>query len=132
MQIFGNILIAIVFGIIALLGMKKIRQSILVIIFTFFLSLLLSQKKCTLTACYSVSNYFNKDSELNYKFRDLALFFETGADIKDNTTTTGTRLERYPILMETFAKSPLFGCYFFSDDSGNGYNSCRSTSVLDE
>ena len=38
-----------------------------------------------------VSDYFKKDSELNYKIRDLAVFFDSGANTKDNNTETGSR-----------------------------------------
>lgn len=122
MQIFGNILIAIAFGLIALLGMKKIKQSVLVIILLISITVIIP-KEVYVNSLLFVSNYFNKDSDINYKIRDLADFFNSGVDTKDNNTTTGSRLERYPILMETFAKSPIFGCYFLSDESGNGYNS---------
>ena len=120
-QIFGNILIAIIFSIIALLGMKKIRQTSLAI-FLFFLIILIIPKEKYVNSLLSVSEYFDKDSELNYKFRDLAIFIETGADIKDNSTGAGGRAERYPMLMQTFIKKPLLGCFYFSDKSGNGYN----------
>ena len=121
MQIFGNILIAIVFGVIALLSMKKIKQSILIICL-FFSILVIIPKEVYINSLLSISNFFEKDSELNYKFKDLALFIETGADIKDNTTSVAGRVKRYPLLMETFIKSPLLGCYFFSDKDGNGYS----------
>lgn len=122
MQIFANILIAICFSVIALMGMKKIKQSIIVV--GLFLSVTtLIPKETYVNGLISISEYFKKDSELNYKFRDLAIFIETGADIKDNSTGTGGRVERYPMLMKTFVKSPLFGCYFFADKNGNGYQS---------
>jgi len=121
MQIFGNILIAIIFGIIALLGMRKIKQSILVIgLFLFLIAI--TPKELFVNGLLSVSEYFEKDSELNYKFRDLGAYIETGADTKSNETGAGKRAERYSILMKSFVKSPFFGTYFFSDESGNGYN----------
>jgi hypothetical protein len=120
MQIFGNILIAIVFGFVALLGMKKIRQSILII--GLFLSVIvIIPREVYSNTLRSVSNLFDKNSDLNYKFNDLAIFIETGADIYENNTSVAGRAIRYPMLMETFVKSPLLGCYFFSDGSGNGY-----------
>jgi hypothetical protein len=121
MQIFGNILIAIVFIMIASLGMKKIKSSILVIIL-FFSIVAVIPKEVYVNSLITISDYFNKDSELSFKFRDMATFIETGADIKDNSTSAGGRVERYPMLLETFVKAPLLGCYFFSDKSGNGYD----------
>ncbi len=120
MQIFTNILVAVAFSVIALLGMKKLRQSTLVI--GIFLSILVfTPKGVYINSLQSFGNYFPEGTDLNYKFKDLALYVETGADEYDNTTGTGARIERYPVLMETFLKSPLFGCYFLSDSFGNGY-----------
>ena len=120
MQIFGNILIAVAFGVIAVFGMRKMKLSILVI--SLFLSILLIiPKEIYVKSLVSVGDYFIKDSDLNYKLRDLATFIETGGDIKDNSSGVGARAERYPILMETFVKSPVLGCYFLSDLSGNEY-----------
>lgn len=120
MQIFGNILIAFAFGVIAVFGMKKMKQSILVI--SLFLSIMvIIPKEIYVKSLVSIGDYFDKDSDLNYKFRDLATFIDTGGDIKDNSSGAGGRVERYPILIETFVKSPVLGCYFLSDKSGNEY-----------
>lgn len=121
MQIFGNIIISLIFSVIALFGLKNIKISILVI--TLFLSIsFLIPKEGYVNSLISIGNYFEKDSDLNYKFNDLATFVETGSDLKDNSTGVGGRAERYPMLMETFINSPLLGCYFFSDESGHNYN----------
>jgi hypothetical protein len=120
MQIFGNIIIAIVFSIVALLGMKRIRQSILVVVLFFSVAIIIP-KEIYVNRLLSISDYFEKDSDLNFKLKDLATFIETGADIKDNSTGVGSRAERYPILMGTFIKNPLSGCFFLSDKFGNGY-----------
>jgi hypothetical protein len=120
MQIFGNILIAIVFGFVALLGTKKIKSSILIV--SLFLSIMVIIPKGVYTnTLRSISNLFKNDTELNFKFNDLALFIETGTDIENNTTAAGGRVERYPILIKTFVVHPLAGCYYFSDKSGNEY-----------
>jgi hypothetical protein len=121
MQIFGNIIIAAIFCIIALMGLKKIRQSILLLFLLFSVTLIIPRDLYVNTS-RSLGSLFSKDSELNYKFRDLALFFETGHYAKDSRSDLDKRIARYPMLMETFKKRPLFGCYFFSDESGNGYN----------
>jgi hypothetical protein len=120
MQIFGNIIIAIVFSIVALLGMKRIRQSVLVVVL-FFSVVMIIPKEMYVNRLLTISDYFEKDSDLNFKLKDLATFIETGADIKDNSTGVGSRAERYPILMGTFIKNPLSGCFFLSDKFGNGY-----------
>lgn len=120
MQIFGNIVVSVVFSIIALLGMKRIRQSIMVVSIL-LLIVLMVPKEFYSEKLISISEYFQPDSDLNFKFRDMATFIETGANISDNSTGIGSRAERYPILMATFIKTPLLGCYNFSDESGNGY-----------
>lgn len=120
-QIFGNILITVVISIIALLGTKRIKQSILVT--SLFLSIIIIiPKGVYVNSLRTVSSYFKEDSDINYKLRDLALFIEAGADIKNNSTGVSTRAERYPMLTRTFLKGPLFGCFYFSDGSTAGYN----------
>jgi hypothetical protein len=121
MQIFGNILIAIIFCIIAILGTKRIKYTILVISLFFSIAVIIP-KEIYVNTLLSVSDYFKINSELKNKFEDMALFVESGAKISDNDTQVGGRIARYPMLMKTFVKSPLLGCYFFSDESGNGYN----------
>lgn len=120
MQIFANILIAVSFGIIALLGVKKINKSILIV--TLFLGLLiLIPTDVYVKALTTSSNLFENDSELNSKINDLAKFINIGAEI-DNSTATGGRAERYPILMSSYVKSPILGCYYLSSKTGNGYD----------
>ena len=121
MQIFGNILIAISFSFFALLGLNKIRQSFLVVVI-FISIVLIVPKETYIKSILFISDYFEKDSELNYKFKDIALFIDKGAKINESSTGAGGRAARYPLLMKTFVKSPLLGCYFFSDSTGNGYN----------
>ena len=121
MQLFANIIIAIVFSVIALLGTNKIKHSILVI-GLFFSIILIIPKEVYVKSLLSVGGSFEKYTELNFKFTDLAFFIENGVDIKDNSTAASERMGRYPVLMKTFVKSPLFGCYFFSDNLGNGYD----------
>jgi hypothetical protein len=120
MQIFGNIIIALLFGTIALLGMKRIKQSIL-IIGLFFSILVVTPKEIYINSLLSISNYFEKQKDLNYKLKDLAIFIQTGGEIRKNSSGTAARAERYPMLLETFIKSPLLGCYAFADVSRRGY-----------
>jgi hypothetical protein len=121
MQIFGNILIAVIFCTIALLGMRKLRRSILVIVL-FCSILLLIPQRVYVNSFLMIRNYFEMDSEMYHKVNDIAVFFESGADIKDNSTGLSTRAARYPLLLKSFSKSPFLGCYFFSDNLGNGYD----------
>jgi hypothetical protein len=120
MQIFANILIAIAFSVFALMGMKKIRKSLIVIIL-FLGIIIIIPKDVYISGLIKFSEYFEKDSELNYKFIDLAMFIELGGDIEDNTNGAAGRAERYPMLIDTFVKGPLFGCFAYSGKAVNGY-----------
>jgi len=122
MQIFANILIALLFSMIALIGMKNIKK-------TYFISIILitvifiTPKQVYIDSLYSIGNLMGNKSELKFKFTDMAKFLETGSDIDDKSTAVASRVDRYPMLMASFEKSPFFGCYFFSGKYGNGYNS---------
>lgn len=118
MQIFANILIAILIGSVALLGMKKKKQSILVFGIIFLSIVVINPKESFVSSLMSVGDTFKKDSELNFKFKDFAILINTG---KSKGSSAGGKAERYPMLMKTFLKSPLLGCYFISDKYGNGY-----------
>jgi hypothetical protein len=121
MQIFANILIAITFAIAAIMGSRKINQSIIGI--SLFLTvILLIPNYVYVDGLTSVGKLFKKETLLNYKLTDMAYFIEHDKEIEDSNTGTGARLERYPILLETFVKRPVLGCYFLSDANGNGYN----------
>lgn len=121
MQIFGNIIIAFIFGILAIIGMKRLQQSILVMSL-FFLFLFIIPKGFYINSLKIIGEYFNKDSELNYKFNDMAMFIESGAEIDDLSTGTGSRAARYPELMEAFLQSPLLGCFYLTEKENNNYS----------
>jgi hypothetical protein len=121
MQIFANILVAMVFGVVALLGMKKIKHSI-IIFGLFFCFLIYAPTSVYVKTLESISNLFEKNSELKNKINDMAIFLETGVDFENKNTETSIRAERYPILYESFIKSPFLGCYYLSDKSTNKYN----------
>lgn len=120
MQIFANIIIAVLVTIIALFGMEKIKKTIL-IISIFFSIMIFIPKNFYINNFISISNYFEKGSELRNKFKDFALFIKTGANYEDNSTGAGERVERYPILINIFMQSPMLGCYYLSDNYGHGY-----------
>ncbi|NWJ51494.1 MAG: hypothetical protein HXX14_11580 [Bacteroidetes bacterium] len=120
MQIFANILIGFVFSVIAFGGMKKMKQSVLV--FGLFLSIILfTPKEVYIDSLFSISNSFQKNSDLNYKFRDLAIFIKSGADVEDIRTGTGIRANRFSQLADNFTQSPIFGVFVNSDKYAHGY-----------
>lgn len=121
MQIFANILIALIFGILAFFGMNKIKQTIFIICL-FLLFAIIIPNEIYVNSLYSISTVFSQNSDINFKLKDLALFLKSGADIEDSKTGTGDRAGRYPMLWNAYNKNPVFGCYFLSDKFGNGYN----------
>ncbi|MCE5348298.1 MAG: hypothetical protein LLG13_18685 [Bacteroidales bacterium] len=121
MQIFGNILVAIIFSVFAIMGMKKIRQTFLSLSLL-VLILLIIPKEAYVNSLLSIGNNFEEGSVINYKCRDLATFIETGADVNDNTTDAGLRAGRYPMLINAFVKSPFLGYYYLSEGNDNDYD----------
>lgn len=120
MQIFTNIIIAFFFGTLALFRIKKVKHLFLIITLFVTIGVFIPQEVYVNTL-YSTSNYFDTYSDINYKFKDLARFIDTGADIDDMRTGTGVRAIRYPILWESFQNNPLLGEFMLSNDSWKGY-----------
>lgn len=120
MQIFANIIIAFVFGVLSIFGMRRIKTSIL-IVFLFLSIITFIPKDTYVNTLFQISRLFENKSELNYKFNDLSLFIEEGAEIEGSKTSAAVRAQRYPLLFDTFLKSPILGCYYFTDSSGNNY-----------
>ncbi len=121
MQIFTNVLIAIVIIIISIIGIKKLKQSIMGISLLLFI-IIFTPNEVFVNGINSIGGYFKEGSELNYKFTDLARFIEIGSKIEDKTTTVGLRGDRYFQLSESFFQSPLLGCYFLSENNNaHGY-----------
>lgn len=112
-KIFGNILIAILFGILALSGMKKMRYTIMIISSVIFLAIIIP-KETYGKILHETSEHFEKKSILNSKISDLAYFIENEQNIESNSGVSG-RLARYPMLVKSFEKSPIFGCYLVQD-----------------
>ncbi|MEI8201406.1 MAG: hypothetical protein WCH34_00220 [Bacteroidota bacterium] len=120
MQIFSNLLIAACFSIIAFLGMKKIKQSIAAIVL--FLSILIFvPKEAYVNSLLFIGSNFTKGSELDLKFKDLAMFIELGSEIEEGGTGAGDRAVRYVELSETFVQAPILGCYFLPVNNAYGY-----------
>jgi len=119
MQIFANILLAILVLPFSLVRMRK-RRKMFMLYSIIALLLLALPKPLFIDSLNEIANLFTEGSELHYKFRDFARFFEIGASF-DPSTGTGGRALRYPMLWESFVQSPFMGCYFLTDNNGNGY-----------
>jgi hypothetical protein len=105
MQFFANILLATVVMIISMLGSKYIKLSIS-IVFTVISIALFIPKDFFSDVLNATSNTFDVGSENYKKMTDMAEFINT-EDLE--SSGTGKRLSRYPVLFETFSKNPIFG-----------------------
>ena len=82
-QIFTNILIAVIFGVFAFFGAKKIKKSIVItIVIISIISII--PKEFYVKSLITVSNQFQKQENIKYKLNDLAIFINTGANIKNS------------------------------------------------
>jgi len=93
----------------------------LIMLSVFALVLVFIPKNTYINTLSFVSEYFDEESELNYKITDLANYFESEESYETENTGISYRVDRYPLLIETFRKSPIFGCYYNTDSFANGY-----------
>lgn len=118
-QIFTNILLAVVVLLFSLVSTER-RKSTIILVSLVAIIFLAIPNDIYADGLRAVAGLFQDQSELNYKFNDFAQFIETGASI-DQSTGAGARVERYPMLWESFVHSPVMGCYYLNDSGGYGY-----------
>ena len=107
-QVFANIIIS-VFGIIfSLFGSERLRKS-LVYLIVFFGLIILIPKNIYSDILITSSRYFTRSQSVNYKLIDMSLFLQSEG--KRDETSTGGRLDRYPLLWEGFRSNPITGYY---------------------
>jgi hypothetical protein len=107
-QIFANIIIAVIAIIFSLFGAGRIRKFL--IFSGIFLGLILFiPKNFYSEVLVNASGYFNPDSDINYKLNDMSRFVKLGE--VSNETGAGGRVERYPLLWEGFKSNPITGIY---------------------
>lgn len=111
-QVFANILVATFITILSFLWSKKRSKSF------FFFSLLgilfiTTPSSFFSNAFFSLSSNFEQGSMMNRKLFDFGGFIENPEF--DNSTETGSRAERLPLLFEAFVSNPILG-----DASYNG------------
>ncbi len=114
MQITTNVIISVVFSIIALIGTKRLSTTIILISLFSIISISIPQKTY-INIISRASGLFDSETILNERINDIALYLETESNLQSSDTQTEGRVERYPILWKSFSTSPLFGCFFFSD-----------------
>jgi hypothetical protein len=108
MQIFANILFAILLIAVSLLGTTTRKASIFVIVFL-FAALYFIPTSLYSEAAVQISNYFNPTSVVYFKLRDLSKYLIEGQYVQ---TAIGGREARYPLLIAGFVQSPILGFYY--------------------
>lgn len=114
MQIVANILLLTVIIGVSLLGSKKINRSLL-LIGIFLIIFLLIPTSFYADLLLRINSYFNPDSHVHYKLTDMAEFINTGDYYG---TAVGSRVARYPLLIDAFLKNPIFG-YYVTNETAN-------------
>ncbi len=106
MQLFANILLAITVIALSWLGVSKAKPGfILLLLFTSLFLLIPSHIYIALLQ--SIGALFKTESELYFKFNDMATFISYGGSFEG--TGIGGRAERYSLLWDLFLRNPVFG-----------------------
>ena len=106
-QIFANVLVSLIAIVASVLGLKRMKTSILLILVVLVLSYTVPVQIYADILSF-VGNLFNRRSENYTKFLDLADFI-VAPNYNFVYSEVGGRVNRYPMLFETFANSPLLG-----------------------
>jgi hypothetical protein len=112
MQIFANVLLSVFVITFSLLGIINIRTSILFSVIILLL-IILTPSSFLSDTLISIGEYFDKESMMYSKIRELAVYIEMGGGYHE--TGYGGRAARYPLLWEGFKENPLIG--FYNSDS---------------
>ncbi len=107
-QIFADILFALVLTAVSLLGSKRILIS-LSLAFVFLIMIFLIPNGVYAELAIEVSRYFSPNSVIYGKLHDLSTYLIAGQYVQ---TSFGYHVARYPLLLYAFGRSPFFGYYF--------------------
>jgi hypothetical protein len=110
-QIFANIIIALIIIVFSWFGSKNARKGFITITILTVIFLLIPVQ-VYVDLFLNIASKFNPDSVLYTKFTDMAMFFATGGSYEE--TGIGGRASRYPMLWESFRANPFFGHYLSS------------------
>ncbi len=105
-QVFANILVTVMITILAIIGSKK-RWVSNIAILSFSVMIFIIPKSFYTNSLVSLSHSFDSESDMYYKLNDFAEFIENPE--LDVSTGTGSRAERYPLLLNALAANPLVG-----------------------
>jgi len=106
LQLFANILVSLAIIVFSILGTRNIYYSSFVFVIM-LLIIILIPIQYYVDGLRFAGSWFNPNSEVYYKFNDMANFLIRGGSFEG--TGIGHRAERYPLLWESFSSNPLFG-----------------------
>lgn len=121
-QIFANVIIAMIAITISFSGASRIKTSVAALTLLIVITLIIPRSFYAKTFI-SIANTFENQVDVSFKFKALAKYMETGESFEEENSITYARVMRYPALLESFVQSPVLGCFFMSDSNGRGYNS---------
>jgi hypothetical protein len=111
-QIFANLLIAVLIMVLSLVGTKKLKKSLFfMVVVSLILYLLPSEFYIDLLT--NLSSLFPRDSHVRFKLEDMALFIRNGAE-PGVDTEAAIRVERFPLLWESFSDEPFTGGKYYN------------------
>lgn len=110
-QIFANIIVAILVIIISLSGRRKIRQSLSISAIILIIIIAIPRETKADFLKY-ISNNVNSESENKQKLDDLINYLS----YEKQETMTESRIARYGILWDAFRENPLLGYFLTEND----------------
>lgn len=114
-QIFANIIVAVIIILFSLFGRRDLKRSLLVV--AIFLAIFLAIPTSFKTSFIGeVTGIVDQSSENKRKMEDLTEYLNTAGD----ETMVASRIARYPLLWDAFRKSPFLGHFFEKNDYNIG------------
>lgn len=120
MQIFTNIIVAVVLAIISWLSVKN-REKTYIALGILAIIVMVIPTEAYVDTFYILSEKFSNMEDVSFKFKEVGSYLEYGEETVGHGNAFTGRADRFPILADTFSKSPIFGCFFLTDSSGYGY-----------
>lgn len=105
-QVFANILAMLITLLLSFAGSKRRKAMYRYVILIVFFFIIIPDSMY-IDLLRAGSQYFPKESETYYKLNDFAIFIENPE--LDNSTGAGSRVARYPLMLEALVAKPFFG-----------------------
>jgi hypothetical protein len=107
LQIFANILLAVIVILVSIAGRSRVKTS-LIPLSLIAITLILIPDKIYGQFFFEMSFYFEPESDIYGKLQDFAHYIEYGEAYESGAGIAG-RAGRYPVMLELFLSSPIFG-----------------------